>query len=209
MSIDAQPEFDVKDFSIEKREIGYKGFFSLDKLEIRHKRFNDKDELLIRRELFVRGEAVAAILYDPEHNLIALIDQFRVGAINQAEGPWCLEVVAGMIDSDETPEQVIRRELYEEANIVAKKLDYIGNYLSSPGGTDERLHLFCAICDLSHAEGVFGLDSEAEDIRVRVFDADKLLADLYTDGLNSQHRYNNAATLICLQWLHFKRTQQP
>ena len=183
----------------------YSGFFKVDRLRIRHRCFQADRELLIQRELFVRGDAAAAILYDPDHNLIGLIDQFRVGALKEVQGPWCLEVVAGMIDSDETPEQVIVRELQEEANIVAKRLDYIGNYLSSPGGTDEKLHLFCAICDLRQAEGVFGLDSEAEDIRVRVFDADKLLAGLYAGGLNSRGRYNNAATLISLQWLYFHR----
>ena len=206
--MNTDPELNHNDVTVENRETVYQGFFKLDKLKIRHQCFNQGSTLTVQRELFVRGEAVAAVPYDPTHNLIALIDQFRVGALNQSEGPWCLEVVAGMIDSSESPEQVIRRELQEEANIVAKRLDYIGNYLSSPGGTDEKLHLFCAICDLRQAEGVFGLDSEGEDIRVRVFDADNLLAGLYTNGLNSQQRYNNAATLICLQWLHFQRTQQ-
>ncbi len=203
--MDTKAEFNHDHVVIEQRDTVYRGFFKVDKLRLRHQCFQADRELEIQRELFVRGDAAGAILYDPDHNLIGLIDQFRVGALNQSEGPWCLEVVAGMIDSDETPEQVIVRELQEEANIVAKRLDYIGNYLSSPGGTDEKLHLFCAICDLRHAEGVFGLDSEAEDIRVRVFDADKLLAGLYTDGLNSRDRYNNAATLISLQWLYFYR----
>jgi len=204
--MDLKSVFSHQDVAIEKRDTVYRGFFKVEKLHLRHKCFNSDEQLSIQREVFVRGEAVAAIPYDPDHNLIALIDQFRVGALKQDQGPWCLEVVAGMIDDNTTPEQVIRRELQEEANIVAKELDYIGNFLSSPGGTDEKLHLFCAVCDLRHAEGVFGLDSEGEDIRVRVFDADKLLAGLYTDGLNSRQRYNNAATLICLQWLHFKRT---
>lgn len=205
--MDTETEFNNNDVDIKKRETVYQGFFKVEKLHIQHKCFRDDSKLVISRELFVRGDAAAAILYDPDHNLIGLIDQFRVGALKEAEGPWCLEVVAGMIENDQSPEQVIARELLEEANIVAKRLDYIGNYLSSPGGTDEKLHLFCANCDLRHAEGVFGLDSEGEDIRVRVFDADKLLASLYTDGLNSRHRYNNAATLICLQWLYFQRTQ--
>lgn len=199
-------EFGKDDVEIESRETAYQGFFKMDRLRIKHKCFANDDKQ-VTRELFVRGDACAAILYDPIHSLIALIEQFRVGAIQQEEGPWCLEVVAGMIEMGETPEQVIRRELKEEANIAPKTLDYIGNYLSSPGGTDERLHLFCANCDLRHAEGVFGLDSEGEDIRVRVFDADKLLASLYTDGLIGVQVYNNAATLICLQWLYFKRTQ--
>ena len=199
-------EFNHNDLGIERRETLYQGFFKVDGLHLKHKTFAD-GEIRVRRELFIRGDAVAAILYDPDHSLIALIDQFRVGALRQADGPWCLEVVAGMIDTDESPLQVIEREMREEANIVAKRLDYIGNYLSTPGGTDETIYLFCAICDLSKAGGIHGLDSEGEDIRVNVFDADKLLADLYAHGLNGHRRYNNAATLISLQWLYFQRTQ--
>ena len=202
-----QAEFGPDDVEIERREIVYQGFFKMDRLRLKHQCFAGGPPKSIVRELFVRGDAVAALVYDPDHDLIALIEQFRIGALKQPQGPWCLEVVAGMIDVGLSPEQVIIRELHEEANIVAKRLDYIGNYLSSPGGTDEKLHLFCAFCDLRRAEGVFGLDGEGEDIRVKVFDADRLLASLYTPGLNSDQRFNNAATLICLQWLYFYRQQ--
>lgn len=199
---DLSTRFSQDDVEVEQRQRAYDGFFKLDRLRIKHKRFQHPQDLTISRELFVRGDAVGVLPYDPDHNLLALIEQFRVGALAQTEGPWCLEVVAGMVESGESPQQVAERELQEEANIVAKKLDYIGSYLSSPGGTDEKLHLFCAICDLRQAEGVFGLDSEGEDIRVRVFDADKLLASLYTDGLIGDRAFNNAATLISLQWLY-------
>lgn len=200
-------EFSHDDVTIKKRENAFTGFFKIERLEIEHKRFQNQSPAFVKRELFIRGDAVAAILYDSENDLIGLIEQFRVGALSETYGPWCLEVVAGMIDTNETPEQVITRELQEEANITAKKLDYIGNYLSSPGGTDEKLHLFCANCDLHQAEGVFGLDSEGEDIRVRVFDANTLLAAIYADGIIGDRPFNNAATLICLQWLYFKRGQ--
>ncbi len=102
-----------------------------------------------------------------------------------------------MIETGETPEQVMRRELKEEANVVPERLDYIGNYLSSPGGSDEKLHLYCCQCDLSRVEGVFGLESENEDIRVLTYPAQDVFANLF-DG-----RFNNAATLICLQWLQY------
>lgn len=195
------PTYQLDDVDILNRETAYNGFFKMEKLTLKHRLFEGGWTDEIRRELFVRGDAVAATLYDPHHDLIGMIEQFRVGALAEPYGPWCLEVVAGMIESGETPEQVMVRELKEEANIVPEKLDYIGNYLSSPGGSDEKLFLYCCQCDLSQVEGVFGLESENEDIRVLTYPADEVFANLF-DG-----RFNNAATLICLQWLEKHRPE--
>ncbi|MGH1470529.1 MAG: NUDIX domain-containing protein [Cellvibrionaceae bacterium] len=191
------PTYHLKDVEIIKRETAYNGFFKMEKLTLKHRLFEGGWTGEVNRELFVRGDAVAATLYDPRHDLIGMIEQFRVGALSEPYGPWCLEVVAGMIETGETPEQVMRRELKEEANVVPERLDYIGNYLSSPGGSDEKLHLYCCQCDLSRVEGVFGLESENEDIRVLTYPAQDVFANLF-DG-----RFNNAATLICLQWLQY------
>ncbi|MGI1679687.1 MAG: NUDIX domain-containing protein [Cellvibrionaceae bacterium] len=189
------PTYHLKDVEIVKRETAYNGFFKMEKIKLKHRLFEGGWTGEINRELFVRGDAVAATLYDPRHDLIGMIEQFRVGALAEPYGPWCLEVVAGMIEAGETPEQVMVRELKEEANVVPERLDYIGNYLSSPGGSDEKLYLYCCQCDLSQVEGVFGLESENEDIRVLTYPAKDVFANLF-DG-----RFNNAATLICLQWL--------
>ncbi len=198
MAID-DPTFSRDDVEIVAKTTAYKGFFKMEKLRLKHRLFRGGWSGDINRELFVRGDAVAAILYDPHHDLIAMIEQFRVGALSEPHGPWCLEVVAGMIEIDETPEQVMVRELKEEANVVPEKLDYIGNYLSSPGGSDEKLHLYCCYCDLRQVEGIFGLESENEDIRVLTYPAEDVFATLF------EGRFNNAATLICLQWLQQNR----
>ena len=194
-----KPQYQNEAVEIAEREIVYQGFFRMERLRLRHRLFAGEWSGYLTRELFVRGEAVAAILYDPARDLIGLIEQFRVGALNEPQGPWCLEVVAGMTEPGELPEDVIRRELKEEANLVANRLQYICNYLTSPGGTDEKLHLFCALCDLSEAGGVHGLDTEGEDILVRVFAADAVF-DAMLGG-----RTNNAATVIGLQWLQLNR----
>jgi ADP-ribose pyrophosphatase len=78
-------------------------------------------------------------------------------------------------------------------------MEYVCNYLSSPGGTDEKLHLFCGLCDLSTAGGVYGVPDEGEDIRVHVFAAEDVLGSLYSGA------FNNAAAIICLQWLQMNR----
>lgn len=196
-----KPQFTNTDVEIIRREEMYKRFFRVEKLFLRHKLFNGEWSEEIGRELFVRGEAVAVVLYDPHRDLIGIVEQFRVGALAEPNGPWCYEVVAGMLEEGELPEDVARRELKEEANVEPYALEYICNYLSSPGGCDEKLHLYCGLCDLSQAGGVYGLPEEGEDIRVHVFAAHEVFARLYSGA------FNNAAALICLQWLQLNRSR--
>jgi len=196
-----KPEFTRADVEIVRSEELYKRFFRVEKVFLRHKLFNGGWGKEIGRELFVRGEAVAVLLYDPVNDTIGLVEQFRIGAINELDGPWCYEVVAGMVEEGESPEEVGRRELLEEANVEPYSMEYICNYLSSPGGSDEKLHLYCALCDLSDAGGVYGLPEEGEDIRVHVFAAQDVFDELL------KGRFNNAAALICLQWLQLNRSR--
>jgi len=196
-----KPEFKRDDVEIIRREELYKRFFRVEKVFLRHRLFEGGWGSEIGRELFVRGEAVAVVLYDPVRDLIGMVEQFRIGALDEPNGPWCYEVVAGMLEEGESPEEVARRELIEEANVTPYAMEYICNYLSSPGGSDEKLHLYCGLCDLSQAGGVFGLPEEGEDIRVHVFAADDVFAELLNGA------FNNAAALICLQWLQINRNR--
>lgn len=194
-----KPLFTRDDVEVVRREELYKRFFRVEKVFLRHKLFKGGWGKEIGRELFVRGEAVAVVLYDPVHDLIGMVEQFRVGAMNEPHGPWCYEVVAGMLEEGETPEDVARRELIEEADVTPYAMEYICNYLSSPGGSDEKLHLYCGLCDLSQAGGIYGLPEEGEDIRLHVFVAEDVFAELLSGA------FNNAAALICLQWLQMNR----
>lgn len=196
--------FDLDAVDIESKEVAFKGFFRIEKYRLKHQLFEGGWSQTLNRELFCRGPAVAAILYDPDHDLIGMVEQFRIGAMQESYGPWCLEVVAGMIEAGETPEQVMLRELQEEANVTPNRLEFICDYLSSPGGSDEKLYLYCAMTDLTGVSGVHGLDTEGEDIRVCTFPSKEVFQNLYSTE-NESNRMNNAATLICLQWLQLNR----
>lgn len=197
------PQFDATDVEILDKKDLYQGFFKMEQHQFRHRLFEGGWSPPLEREVFLRGNAVAAVMYDPQHQLIGLVEQFRIGAIANKTGPWLIEVVAGMIDKDETPEQVIKRELIEEAGLKTDDILTICDYYSSPGGTTEKLSLYCAIGDLTHIGGVHGLEEEGEDIRVRVFPEEEVFNNLYS-GL-----FNNAATLICLQWLLINHKNLP
>jgi ADP-ribose pyrophosphatase len=59
-------------------------------------------------------------------------------------GRILIEAPAGLIDEGETPEQAARRELREECGLEADGWEELGAAWSSPGFTDERIHLFLA-----------------------------------------------------------------
>ena len=185
-----------------EREPCYRGFFELHRLRLRHRLFAGGWSLPMTRELFVRGPAVGVLLYDPRHHLVGLVEQFRVGALAEPGGPWVLEVVAGMVEEGEEAAAVARRETIEEAGIDELQLEPICRYLTSPGGSDETHELFCGLTDLRGREGCFGLDHEHEDIRLVVMPEAEALAGLAIG------RYNNAATIIALQWLAL-RAERP
>jgi ADP-ribose pyrophosphatase len=193
-------KFSRGDVEVLNRDELYRRFFCVEKIVLRHQLFKGGWSENITRELLLRGEAVAIVLYDPKNDLIGVVEQFRIGALEEPEGPWCYEVVAGILKSGELPREVAERELLEEANIVPYELIYICNFLSSPGGSDEKLHLFCGLCDLSQAGGIYGLPDEGEDIRFHVLSADEVFSQLL------KGRFNNAAALICLQWLQLNRS---
>jgi ADP-ribose pyrophosphatase len=194
-----EPEFNRADVEVIRREQLYQRFFRVEKISLRHKLFKGGWSKEIGREIFLRGNAVAVVVYDPVNDLIGMIEQFRIGAMGEASGPWCYEVVAGMVEEGETPDVVARRELMEEASINPYYMEFICDFLSSPGGSDEKLYLFCGLSDLSQAGGIHGMPDENEDIRLHAFSAEDVFAEL----LNG--RFNNAAALICLQWLQMNR----
>ncbi len=189
------------DYRIVERENCFTGFYKLDRLHVQHRQFSGAMGPVLSRELFVRHEAVCVLPYDPQRDALVMIEQFRVGAIDRAESPWLLEMVAGLIDKDESPEEVARREAIEEAGLEIGELRPIARYFPSPGGSDELVHLYLGRCDSRGAGGIHGLEEEGEDIRVHVLSFDEAMRTL-TDGT-----INNAACLIALQWLSLHRDE--
>ena len=68
-----------------------------------------------------------------------LIRQFR----HAADG-YIWEVPAGRLDGGESPESCAERELEEETGMRARRLERLTTIYTTPGFTDERIHLFLA-----------------------------------------------------------------
>lgn len=192
-----------KHFEILDQTNCYSGFFRLEKYRLRHELFAGGWSPVISRECLERGHAVAVLLYDPATDQVVLLEQFRVGAVDFPGGPWLLEIVAGIMDDPaETPKEVARRETEEEAGCVLHDLVPICQYLVSPGGTSESIALFCGRVDArTLREGIRGLASEHEDIRVLLVAREEAMALLHAGRINS------AAPIIALQWLELNRAQ--
>lgn len=87
------------------------------------------------------ASAVVPFLDDPHSTdpRVLLIRQFR----HAAEG-YIWEVPAGRLDRGEDPEACARRELQEETGMRAATMERLTTIYTTPGFTDERIHLFVA-----------------------------------------------------------------
>lgn len=193
-------KFTKQDVIIAPIKVLYNGFFKINLYQFEHALFAGGQSATIRREILERGDAVAVLPYDPVTDCILLIEQIRIGAIKSKQSPWLLECIAGMTDGGTNYEDVVRREAFEEAGLVLSELEFMLSYLSSPGGTTERLHLYLAKTDLSQLQsGVYGLATEGEDIKTHILSFDDAMARLATGEID------NAASVISLQWLALNR----
>ena len=94
----------------------------------------------------VRHPGAAAVVPSLDRDRILMIRQYRY-----AIGGEILEIPAGKLDSGETPEACAARELLEETGYRAGRLEKLGAIWTSPGFTDEVIHLFSAF-DLEAAK---------------------------------------------------------
>lgn len=195
-------KFDDKDVEIISRSLAHDGFLRIEHLQLRHRLFSGAWSEVFMRELQLKDPAVGVLLFDPDRDSVLLLRQFRIGMFGETSNggsSWPLEIVAGMVASGEQYEEVALRESKEESNCVPMDLIKICEYYNSPGGSNEKIILFCGRFDSRNAGGVYGLIEEHEDIEVQVLN--------YSDamGLIETGEINNAMTIIALQWLQLHR----
>lgn len=188
-------------WKLERHLTLYRKYFKLDEYHVSHELFGGGSSPVFTREIFERGVVVAVLPYDPERGKVVLIEQFRAGAIEDGDGPWLIECVAGVIEQGESETDVALRECVEEAGCEISRLETISRYYVSPGGTSEHCSLFCGIVDSAGVGGIHGLAHEHEDIRVLVVDS----AEAY-EWL-SAGKIRSSATIIALQWLRLNEAR--
>ena len=193
-------QFGVDDFEITRDELLCQSFYQLRELDISHRRF-EGGRVAITRDLIWRPDAVCLLPYDPWRDQVVLIEQFRIGTIDHPSSPWLLELVAGMVEPNESIEDVARREAVEEAGLTVGELTHISRFSPSPGGVREYIDLFCGLIDSSSASGVHGLEEEGEDIKVHCLSRSEAME------LLAQGKIDNAPAIIALQWLALNHSE--
>lgn len=168
-------------------------FFKIDEAELRFERYDGAMSEAVRRLNFERGDSAAALLLDARSRTVYLIEQFMYPTLAKAGG-WLQTVVAGMIDEGETPAQAIRREILEEAGFAVERLEPIADFFVSPGGSSERIFLFCAlVSDGARVAEGGGVATEHEDIRLVPLALDDFMARLAG--------FADAKTIVAGYWL--------
>ena len=196
MSIVEHPSYISEDVEITSREYVFRGFIQVEKVSLRHRLFNQSEYTpVIQRELIHRPEAAGVLLYNDQKQQFALIEQFRVGALDDPHSPWQLEIIAGVLDGDETPENCIRRESLEESGCSVQDLQHLFSFYPSAGACSELFHLYVSETDLPAVGGVFGVDNEGENIQLHLFNYSEI------QTLLDSGRLRNAPVIMALQWL--------
>ena len=144
------------------------GFFTVRKDTFRHA---DGEE--VSRDIVSHPGAVGVVVLDGE-------DLWFVRQPREAIGsPDFLEIPAGKLDEEgESPLETGKRELAEEIGKRAEHWESLGSFYTSPGFTDERVHLFLAtgISDVDERPQVE--HDERIDVEVRpLTDLEQILAE--------------------------------
>ena len=159
------------------------------------KLFKDKVRLDDGREAIkevVRHNEAICVLPIEKENII-LVRQFRYPIQRES-----IEIPAGLLESGEKPEEAAQRELKEETGYSAKNIRKLFSFYSSPGFTDEKLHLFIAeglelgAQDMDPDEEIDVVKMSAEELYSKIFngeieDSKTIIAGLYLSIIGGRH----------------------
>ena len=140
----------------------------LDRDRIRYPDGSEADVEIVRHP---GASAVVPFLSDPEGEdpQILLLRQYRYAA----DG-YLYEIPAGRLDPGESPTACAARELKEETGCTAKRIELLITMVTTPGFTDERIHLFMAT-ELTHGEAAREADEFVDVIIMRLSEALELI----------------------------------
>ena len=119
----------------------YSGFFSLNKYEFIHQKHDGGLTDTVDREIFSGAHVATLLPYDPIKKEIILIQQFRAGVLSRYDENYLLEIVAGIVDEGENPEETAIRECFEETGCEVKKIHPIQSYFPAPGSSESYYHI--------------------------------------------------------------------
>ncbi len=153
-----------------------------------------------RRLSVERGDAAAVLVHRLDTDELVLVRQFRYPTVRHGM-PELLEIIAGEIESDETPDKTIRREAMEEVGYRLSMIVPIAKFFGSPGGMSELVHVYYAPVEAGDREGAGGGigDEGVETVTMPVAEALKML---------ETPQPMDAKLLVALYWLRTRSEGQ-
>ena len=143
------------------------------------------------------------MVFNLDTQKIILIDQFRYPTYNSGHG-WITEVIAGMIDPGESPEESARRELQEESGLTISAIEHICTFYTSPGGSSEQIFLYYAEVsgEFAKYKKSGGLINHGEDITSFEITLEDALNKIKTGEIS------DAKTIIGIYWLESQQLKK-
>lgn len=170
----------------------FEGHFNVDEATVRI-----DDEEPLKRLSVERGDASAVLIHRLESDELVLVRQFRYPTCRHGI-PELLEIVAGEIDGNETPDKSARREAEEEVGYKLSMMVPIAKFFGSPGGMSELVHVYYAPVEAGDKTGSGGgLDDE--NVQIVNMPVDEALKMLETP------QAMDAKLLVALYWLRTRR----
>ncbi len=178
----------------------YDGFLTLEETYLRHETPDGGMSPEVMRLNVERGDGAAVLVVNRDRGTVVLTRQFRYATWKRGDGGSILEVPAGTVAPDESPEDIARSELLQEIGYEVADLQPMLTFYASPGTSTERVFLYYAEVTGDHkvADGG-GLDTEHEYIEVVEMPIDEAM-QLLDRGLVA-----DAKTIIALQWYRERR----
>jgi ADP-ribose pyrophosphatase len=164
----ARRKGDKPEAQLASRELYAGKIFRLDRDTVRFPNDTTAEMDIIRHP---GASAVVPFMSDPEGDnpQLLLLRQYRYAA-----GGYIYEVPAGRLDGDESPADCAARELKEETGCTAEKIEPLFTMFTTPGFTDEKIHVFMAT-GLVHGESAREADEFVDVVIMPVAEALELI----------------------------------
>ena len=193
----------MKKVLVEEKKYVLDDFFKVEEAHLRFEQFNGEMSPLIRRFSFERGNSAAVLVFNLDTQKIILIDQFRYPTYDKGHG-WITELIAGMIDPGESPEESARRELKEESELTISAIEHVCTFYTSPGGSSEQIFLYYAEVSGEFAKysKTGGLRNHGEDIISFEISLEDALNKIKTGEIR------DAKTITGIYWLESQQLKK-
>ena len=158
--------------------------------------FKDGSWKRLSRESYDRGNGTSILLYNKKKGTVILTKQFRMPAYaNDKNDGMSIEVCAGALDNDESPETCIIREIEEEVGYKINQVTKVLEAYTSPGAVTEKMYMFIAeYSEEMKVNNGGGVHAEDEDIEV--------LEIAFKEAIQMIHDFEikDAKTIMLLQY---------